>query len=195
MSRKTKHIIISSVVTIAAFSLILSLPHIVPPETPAHYKGLVSHEHVFLKVFWNDIQLAIPKGIGISDHPYLYNYHGLDQFGPDGMAPIHTHDDTGLVHVETKAVRTYTLGEFFDVAGVKTTPDMQVSITSDAVNKAQPTNWRDYPMTNMEHIEVRITGGDKNVPLFPIAPTSTATSGGGQNLQLNLDENLGFKVK
>ena len=34
-----------------------------------------------------------------------------------GMAPLHTHDDNGTIHVETNVNRNYTLGEFLNVWG------------------------------------------------------------------------------
>jgi hypothetical protein len=36
---------------------------------------------------------------------------------------IHTHDGTGVIHVESPVRRTYTLGEFFDVWGQRLGPD------------------------------------------------------------------------
>jgi sulfur carrier protein ThiS len=32
-----------------------------------------------------------------------------------GMSPLHTHDATGLIHVESNAAKNFTLGEFLDV--------------------------------------------------------------------------------
>ena len=37
------------------------------------------------------------------------------------MAALHTHDDSGTIHVESPVVRDYNLGEFFDVWGVRLT--------------------------------------------------------------------------
>lgn len=34
-----------------------------------------------------------------------------------GMAPLHTHDTSGTIHVETSINRNYTLGEFLDTWG------------------------------------------------------------------------------
>ena len=39
------------------------------------------------------------------------------------VAAIHTHDDTGLVHVHSPDVRPYTLGQLFDVWGVSLTEE------------------------------------------------------------------------
>ncbi len=43
---------------------------------------------------------------------------GIDQ-GHGFLSPIHTHDATGIIHVESRVVRDFTLGEYFDVWGVR----------------------------------------------------------------------------
>ncbi len=39
-----------------------------------------------------------------------------------GYAPLHTHDASGVIHVESPTARAYTLGDFFAVWGVRFTP-------------------------------------------------------------------------
>ena len=39
------------------------------------------------------------------------------------ISPVHTHDETGIIHVESDEVRDFTLGEFFDIWGVRFTKD------------------------------------------------------------------------
>jgi hypothetical protein len=62
---------------------------------------LAYHIHAHLSVYVNGVARPIPAGIGINDNTCLYW--------------LHTHDETGIVHVESPAQRTYTLGQFFDV--------------------------------------------------------------------------------
>ena len=38
------------------------------------------------------------------------------------FAPLHVHDTSGVIHVESPTVRGYTLGQFFAVWGVRFTP-------------------------------------------------------------------------
>ena len=69
-------------------------------------EGQVQHTHQHLDLYVGGSPVAIPAGIGI------------DQ--ADGIiAPIHTHDATGIIHVESPVVRDFTLGELFDVWGVR----------------------------------------------------------------------------
>ncbi len=64
----------------------------------------------------------MPAQIGIA--PSLWKDHSLDQNGMQsmnmvmpGMAPLHTHDTSGIIHVESNTVRPYTLGEFLNIWG------------------------------------------------------------------------------
>jgi hypothetical protein len=57
----------------------------------------------------------VPAGIGVQSS--LWNYHGLDQYGKNGRAPMFTIDNYGLVIVASSVVRNYTLGEFFQIWG------------------------------------------------------------------------------
>ncbi|MGH9953273.1 MAG: hypothetical protein ACRD5J_16775, partial [Nitrososphaeraceae archaeon] len=35
-----------------------------------------------------------------------------------GMAPLHTHDDSGTIHIETSVNRNYTIDEFLKIWGI-----------------------------------------------------------------------------
>jgi len=67
------------------------------------------HIHAMLRIYVDGRQVPIPAGIGIDP---------LGRF----IAPLHTHDASGIVHME--AVRPFppTLGEFLDIWGVRFTP-------------------------------------------------------------------------
>jgi hypothetical protein len=71
-------------------------------------EGTVVHIHQHLDLYVDGRKVTVPAGIGID--PAV------------GYAPLHTHDTSGVVHVESPTVRTYTLGEFFAVWGVRFTP-------------------------------------------------------------------------
>jgi hypothetical protein len=69
-------------------------------------EGTVLHVHQHLDVFVAGRHVVVPAGIGID---------------PDGrfISPIHTHDATGVIHVESPTLRPFTLGELFGVWGVR----------------------------------------------------------------------------
>jgi len=75
------------------------------------------HIHVHLSISIEGRNFAVPSDVGINRE--LWIDHGLDDFNPEGMSSLHTHDSSGTIHVESTVVRNYTLGEFFDVWGVR----------------------------------------------------------------------------
>lgn len=68
--------------------------------------GAAQHVHANLRIFVRGEPVTVPVGIGLDG---------------DLHAPLHTHDQLGTVHVESAAVRGFTLGELFDVWGVRLT--------------------------------------------------------------------------
>ncbi len=68
--------------------------------------GGAMHVHAHLDLFVDGAPVPVPADIGIT---------------PTTHAPLHTHDATGVIHVESARARTFTLGEFFDVWGVRFT--------------------------------------------------------------------------
>ena len=78
----------------------------VPPLSPM--EGTAVHIHQHLDLYVDGRKVQVPAGIGID--PAV------------GYAPLHTHDPSGVIHVESPTVRTYTLGEFLAVWGVRFTP-------------------------------------------------------------------------
>ena len=74
------------------------------------------HFHPLLTLVVDGKQEAVPAQIGID--PTLWNDHSLDSYGMTGMAPLHTHDTSGTIHVESYVNRYYTFGEFLDIWGL-----------------------------------------------------------------------------
>jgi hypothetical protein len=70
-------------------------------------EGQVQHYHAELYIYVNGRQVQVPEGIGIRQ-TCLY--------------ALHTHDASGLVHIESPTARTYTLGNFFDIWGQPLSP-------------------------------------------------------------------------
>jgi hypothetical protein len=69
-------------------------------------EGQVQHTHQHLDLFVDGHRIAVPVDIGIDRVNRI-------------LSPIHTHDATGIIHVESPIVREFTLGELFDVWGVR----------------------------------------------------------------------------
>jgi hypothetical protein len=84
-------------------------------------EGTALHIHQHIDIFVHGKSIAIPPGIGINEHA---------QF----ISSIHVHDDTGVIHVESPTVQDFTLGQFFDVWGVRFSREAIGGYVSDATN-------------------------------------------------------------
>ena len=82
--------------------------------------ALVMHIHAQIEVHKAGQKIPVPAEIGISQQ--LWHDHSLDQYGPSRalLAPLHTHDDSGTIHIESVVNRDYTLGEFLSIWGMDT---------------------------------------------------------------------------
>jgi hypothetical protein len=72
-------------------------------------EGQVLHIHQHIDVFVNGKREPVPQGIGIYDGQFL--------------TEIHTHDGSGIIHVESPVAKHFDLGQFFGVWGVRLTPE------------------------------------------------------------------------
>jgi hypothetical protein len=70
-------------------------------------EGTKVHIHQHLDIFVNGKHITVPQSIGIFDGQYL--------------TELHTHDTSGVMHVESPTTREFTLGDFFGVWGVRLT--------------------------------------------------------------------------
>lgn len=104
------------------------------PLTEICYKGHESiryHYHVQLTIVIDEEQQLIPADTGVS---------------ANCMRPVHTHDDSGKIHIETEQRREATLGDFFTIWG-------------------QPFNSRqilDYKVDEEHTLEMRVDGDPSN---------------------------------
>ncbi len=74
---------------------------------PALYEeGNALHIHQHLDILINGKPVTVPSGIGINQ---------VARF----ISPLHTHDVSGVMHIESDVKRDFTLGQFFDVWGLR----------------------------------------------------------------------------
>jgi len=72
-------------------------------------QGVILHIHAHLDILVNGKKQPVPASIGI------YNTSG------GFLTDLHTHDATGIIHIESPTRRKFSLGEFFGVWGVRLT--------------------------------------------------------------------------
>lgn len=73
--------------------------------TPLSAEGTVQHTHAALQVWYAGRRVTVPAQIGIDS-------------AAQQLSPIHTHDRTGMIHVESPTRGTFRLGQFFVQWGV-----------------------------------------------------------------------------
>ncbi len=76
---------------------------------------LLFHIHAHLGIFVDGQEEFVAAGIGIG--PPLTFASGF-VVGGSCFSWLHTHDQSGVIHIESPIQRTYTLGNFFDIWGI-----------------------------------------------------------------------------
>ena len=82
------------------------------------------HVHAALEILVNGQPVTVPKNTGIRSNCIFW---------------LHTHDDTGLLHVEAPQKRDFTLGQFFAVWGQSLSATQLMGSTVDAAHQITAT--------------------------------------------------------
>ncbi len=133
-------------------------------------EGTTLHIHQHLDVYVNGKQVEVPSHIGIpTDESYI--------------SPIHTHDTTGIMHVESPTVTDFFLGQFFTIWNVKLDAANLGDFKADDTNKlrvyvnGQLVDGNPAEIKLAAHQEIVITyGTDAQLP-NPIPSTYSFPSG------------------
>jgi hypothetical protein len=96
---------------------------------PERREMLAFHVHAHLDVFVNGRRVVVPAGIGINikdpgvkvfDVPDGSKaYGGISLCATPCISPLHTHDDSGILHTESATPVPNRLGQFFTEWGVR----------------------------------------------------------------------------
>ncbi len=105
------------------------------------------HFHQSLTLVIDGKPATVPAQIGID--PTLWKDHSLDSNGMQGMAPLHTHDTSGTIHVESYANRYYTFGQLVDIWGLNLSGYKQVTMT---VNGQPVSDYQNYILKDGDKI-------------------------------------------
>jgi hypothetical protein len=121
-------------------------------------EGQALHTHQHLDVYVHGKHVVVPAGIGFDAQLRF-------------LSPLHTHDPSGVIHVESPTIRPFTLGQFFGVWGVRFTKSCVGGYCTRGPNvlrvyvNAKP--WRADPTTIRlwEHQEIVVAyGTTKQLP-------------------------------
>ena len=131
-------------------------------------EALAFHIHMLLQVYVDGEPVEVPQGIGINNVP-----NPQDQF----ITVLHTHDTTGVIHVESPSETNYTLGEFFNVWGVPFSAS-QLGAYSNAGDKqirvfldGKPYNADPTGLVLKQHEDIVVTFGTAKQLPKPIPAT------------------------
>ncbi|MEM1944513.1 MAG: hypothetical protein QXX57_02080, partial [Nitrososphaerota archaeon] len=109
---------------------------------------LVLHIHPTIKILVDGNEIQVPANIGVS---------------PDGrFRYIHTHDATGVIHIESPVYVEFTLGDFMKVWGKKLDSkcfDTYCGYVKVSVNGALVEDPLSYIMRDGDRILVEVTTG------------------------------------
>ncbi len=135
------------------------------------------HVHTHLSIFVNGSQRAIPYGVGVVP-PRQVTQTQSGPFVESGTCFywLHTHANDGIIHIESPVVRTYTLGDFFDIWGQPLGPNQvgpaRGKVTAFLNGKLYKANPRDIPIGN--HVQITLSVG---TPLIGPQTISFANTG------------------
>jgi hypothetical protein len=121
------------------------------------------HYHAHLTIFVNGFSYLVPGGIGIKP--------------PDCIYWLHTHDTSGIIHIESPENNTFKLGQFFDIWGQKfnnsqifdfkadnsTDTALTVYLNGTAIKR---TSYRDIPIVNHEDIVIVYGAPPPEIPSY-----------------------------
>ncbi len=76
-------------------------------------ENLTVHYHAHLDVVVDGHRVPVPAGLGISVPDAEGHIPGTHDPAQPGIAPLHTHDTSGILHVESPTDPQFTLGQLF----------------------------------------------------------------------------------
>jgi hypothetical protein len=85
---------------------------------------LAYHVHAHVAIFVDGQQASVPAGIGIDEQAKCIYW-------------LHTHDNSGVIHVEAPSQQPFTLGQFFDVWGQPLSATKVLGNTADATHQVR----------------------------------------------------------
>lgn len=150
LHRRDYYYIFGAVGAIVAIGLALALTS-TPGEASAviaHGERVVYHKHAFIEYYLDGVKQTVPADIGVP----LDGSHPLARHGPSGIAPVHTHDNTGLIHLESKDQRDYAFGDFLALWEV----DLADKRTSFFANDRPVTDMNGYVIQDQDSLRLEV---------------------------------------
>jgi hypothetical protein len=120
----------------------------------------IFHIHAHLTIFVNGSPRQVPAGIGIPGASAQNTAQGAFISSGTCFYWLHTHAADGIIHIESPAQRTYTLGDFFDEWGQPLGPHQVGPATGPVIaiydGKRYQGNPRDIPLNAHAQIQLEV---------------------------------------
>jgi len=133
---KARLAVVAAIILVGAGAYYVA-PYLAPSRPfPCVAGTLVYHWHPQLDIYSAGAPVAIPANIGIEA--------GCHQ-------PLHTHDTSGKIHIETDRTRTYSIGDFFTVWGRVFGNPRQMLVNGTSVNPTRDVILYDQETIRLEY--------------------------------------------
>lgn len=104
---------------------------------PLAAENLTLHYHAHLDIVRDGRAVPVPAGLGSSVTDAAGNIPGSHTPGQPGIAALHTHDTSGVLHVESPTKAQFTLGQLFTEWDVRLGPGQVGSYRNQAGTRVQ----------------------------------------------------------
>jgi hypothetical protein len=131
------------------------------PETA---ESLQYHVHAHLSIVQNNEALAVPQYVGAAESGNTHCFY-----------PIHTHDQSGKIHVEAPAPALFTLGQLFaiwgqpletsNVGGITGMP-IVVYVTDAGVVTKETGDWHNIELKSHREVTIQIGTAITEIPNY-----------------------------
>jgi hypothetical protein len=126
------------------------------------------HIHAHLDIIVNGVYFLVPSQVGIPGNCFYW---------------LHTHDESGIVHIEAPTHRDFTLGQFFDIWNKKLSNDQIFNYVANANNPLNVyingtkvpdgTNYRDIELNAHDEIAIVYGTQPSTIPTSYTFPEGT----------------------
>jgi len=149
LNKKIKLIIIAgAIIVVAIWAGMVSVKP--SDDSKSTSDQIVMHIHPRLYIEMDSQTYMVPQNVGID--PSMWKDHSLDKYGMAGMAPLHTHTNDVIIHVESTVNRDYTLGEFLDIWGI----DLKGKTVNATSNGEPIPDYRTHVLKDEESIIMKV---------------------------------------
>jgi hypothetical protein len=154
-----KIIIITALILVVGISItyrtsVLRAPSDIDGIQCNQMEQAVFHIHAHLDVYVDGQHRTVPAFIGIIPNSCLYW--------------IHTHDPTGIIHIEAPEYKTFTLGQFLDV--------WSKSFEKTGIPIGTPKSYVNGKEFNGNYREIQLNAHDEIALVYGLPPESIPTS-------------------